>query len=92
MRKRHSTVSIGKKYEPPSTRKQSVSVQCLEIRELPDLLRHNILSLMLASTRCFRERSEKPVAGRYGIIPFLSSSFGEEYSQHAHKYRHIRAH
>lgn len=54
--------------------------------------RVNILSLMLASTRCFRERSQKPVAGRYGIIPFLSPCFGEQYSQHAHKYRHICAH
>lgn len=54
--------------------------------------RVNILSLMLASTRCFRERSEMPVAGRYGIIPFLSPCFREQYSQHTHKYRLIRAH
>lgn len=54
--------------------------------------RVNILFLMLASTRCFRERSEKPVAGRYRIIPFLSPCFGEQYSQHAHKCRHIRSH
>lgn len=40
MQKWHLTVSIGKKYEPSSTRKQSVCVQCLEIWELPGLLRN----------------------------------------------------
>lgn len=40
MQKWHLTVSVAKKYEPFSTRKQSACVQCLEIGELPHLLRN----------------------------------------------------
>lgn len=43
--------------------------------------RVSIPCLTLASTKCFRERSEKPVAGRHRIIPPLSSCFGEQHSQ-----------
>lgn len=76
---------LGNSLFVSSAWKYGICQTCLETKV-------NILSLMLASTRCLRKRSESLQLGRYGIIPFLSACFGEQYSKHGHKHRHKHGH